>query len=310
MGAYIDRTGMVFGYLTVLKRKDNQNGQKVKWECRCQCGEIVEKRSDALNKTSMCKNCASLVAKGALLDPLGNIHPQIIDERGKKYNKLTVLELDFDKNKDKERGGIFWKCQCDCGKYKTVNASDLRKGVVASCGCLHIKEEKIGSKYGNLTIIKRIENSIAGKARYLCRCDCGNSCEVAGSDLRNGQQFSCGCLKSKGELNITKLLLQHSLSYKKEVKFATCKDKKELPFDFQIFINDNDFYLIEFDGKQHFSDTLAWSSFSFEKTKKHDEIKNEWCKENNIPLIRIPYTHLNDLCIEDLLLKTSQFLIH
>ena len=31
-------------------------------------------------------------------------------------------------------------------------------------------------------------------------------------------------------------------------------------------------------------------------------------KENNIPLIRIPYTHLNKLCLEDLLLETSNFL--
>jgi hypothetical protein len=27
----------------------------------------------------------------------------------------------------------------------------------------------------------------------------------------------------------------------------------------------------------------------YEKTKKHDEIKNEWCKQNNIKLIRISY---------------------
>jgi hypothetical protein len=38
-------------------------------------------------------------------------------------------------------------------------------------------------------------------------------------------------------------------------------------------------------------------------------IKNQWCKENNIPLIRIPYTHLKDLSIEDLILETSKFKI-
>jgi len=38
-------------------------------------------------------------------------------------------------------------------------------------------------------------------------------------------------------------------------------------------------------------------------------IKNQWCKNNNIPLIRIPYTHLEDLRLEDLLLETSQFII-
>jgi len=38
-------------------------------------------------------------------------------------------------------------------------------------------------------------------------------------------------------------------------------------------------------------------------------IKNQWCKENNIPLIRIPYTHLKDLQIKDLMLETTKFLI-
>ena len=49
---------------------------------------------------------------------------------------------------------------------------------------------------------------------------------------------------------------------------------------------------------------------SYLKTKELDEYKNQWCKENNIPLIRISYTHLNDLCIEDLLLETTKFLIN
>ena len=43
--------------------------------------------------------------------------------------------------------------------------------------------------------------------------------------------------------------------------------------------------------------------------QERDTYKNQWCKENNIPLIRIPYTHLNDLCLEDLLLETSKFII-
>ena len=41
---------------------------------------------------------------------------------------------------------------------------------------------------------------------------------------------------------------------------------------------------------------------------KEKAIKNQWCKDNNIPLIRIPYTHLNNLCIEDLILETSKFI--
>lgn len=45
--------------------------------------------------------------------------------------------------------------------------------------------------------------------------------------------------------------------------------------------------MIEYDGEQHY-----WAVFgekSFQNTLKHDEIKNNYCKENNIPLLRIPY---------------------
>ena len=78
-----------------------------------------------------------------------------------------------------------------------------------------------------------------------------------------------------------------------------------MPFDFYI---DNK-YIIEYDGKQHYDPKYAWNSFQYEQTKNHDEMKTQWCKKNNIPLIRIPYTHLNELCLDDLKLETSKFII-
>ena len=53
------------------------------------------------------------------------------------------------------------------------------------------------------------------------------------------------------------------------------------------------------DGKQHFNDTDGWEDF--EKLKYRDKFKNQWCKDNNIILIRIPYWHFNNIKIEDLL---------
>ena len=44
-------------------------------------------------------------------------------------------------------------------------------------------------------------------------------------------------------------------------------------------------------------------------TREHDNFKNKWCKENNIPLIRIPYTHYNELSIKDIMLETSKFIV-
>ena len=41
-----------------------------------------------------------------------------------------------------------------------------------------------------------------------------------------------------------------------------------------------------------------------------DDYKNQWCKDNNIPLIRIPYLYINNLYIEDLKLDASKFIIN
>ena len=70
-----------------------------------------------------------------------------------------------------------------------------------------------------------------------------------------------------------------------------------------------DFYLpekniaIEYDGVQHFKQGNGCydNQEKIQKTKEHDEIKNKYCKLNNICLIRIPYSHFDNLTIEDLL---------
>ena len=51
------------------------------------------------------------------------------------------------------------------------------------------------------------------------------------------------------------------------------------------------------------------SIFPFELIQYRDLFKNKWCKENKIPLIRIPYTHLNKITIKDLKLESSIFLM-
>ena len=73
-------------------------------------------------------------------------------------------------------------------------------------------------------------------------------------------------------------------------------------FDFYI----NDKYLIEYDGEQHFY-KASNDRYNFKETQKRDYYKNQWCKENNIPLIRIPYTAYETLSIEDLLLETTKY---
>lgn len=51
-----------------------------------------------------------------------------------------------------------------------------------------------GQKFNKLTVLSKVQNLSSKKARWLCKCDCGNFTEVSGDNLRNGSVKSCGCL--------------------------------------------------------------------------------------------------------------------
>ena len=160
-------------------------------------------------------------------------------------------------------------------------------------------------KIGKWTILYKTEKRNAGGSVYWhCKCDCGREKDVLGVSLRQHRSLSCGLHNniSKGNVKISEILDEANINYTIEQTFPDCKDKKELPFDFYI----NNQYLIEYDGEQHFKKD---SVFDYEYIHKHDLIKNEWCKKNKIPLIRIPYTHYDKLQLNDLKLETSNFII-
>lgn len=50
-------------------------------------------------------------------------------------------------------------------------------------------------RFGRLLVISRAENTNGGKARWLCKCDCGNTATVSSDSLRSGHTSSCDCLR-------------------------------------------------------------------------------------------------------------------
>ena len=161
-----------------------------------------------------------------------------------------------------------------------------------------------GQHFGKWTVMYKTEKRNTGGVIYWhCQCECGREKDVLGTSLRQGKSLSCGLHSniSKGNAKIAELLDEANIDYEVEKTFKDCIDKKELPFDFYV----NNQYLIEYDGKQHFDKETI---FDYEYTHNHDLIKSKWCKNNNIPLIRIPYTEYDNLKLEDLLLETSKFI--
>ena len=79
-----------------------------------------------------------------------------------------------------------------------------------------------------------------------------------------------------------------------------------MPFDFYV----NESYLIEYDGQQRFKSIEVFGGQTrFKVTQETDKFKNNWALANNIPLIRIPYTALQTLTLQDICIETSKYLI-
>ena len=102
---------------------------------------------------------------------------------------------------------------------------------------------------------------------------------------------NCKDTESIGERRIRNFLELNNILFEQEKWFSDCRDIKPLPFD--LYLPDYN-TIIEFDGEQHYKQGhFTHSNLLY--TRKHDAIKNEYCKNNNIALIRIPYWDLNNI---------------
>jgi len=95
------------------------------------------------------------------------------------------------------------------------------------------------------------------------------------------------CIQSHGEQQIEIYLNNNNYIFKHQKKFKDCIYKNYLFFDFYLPEYN---CCIEYDGKQHFEAISYFGGIkAFEENLIRDKIKNEYCKNNNIHLIRISY---------------------
>lgn len=150
-----------------------------------------------------------------------NLHKKCFNDlTGKKFGKLTVLNIDH-----REGKVYFWKCKCDCGNYTVVRSAVLNNGHTKSCGCAHKKallKDLIGMKFGKLTVMSYSHQE--GKNHFWnCECDCGSKIIANGKTMRAGNKTSCGCAKRKINLKARK----YDLSNKKFGKLTAIEPRNK-----------------------------------------------------------------------------------
>lgn len=254
----------------------------------------------------------------------------------KEYNLLVinpVLSKEWDYNKNKKRPEdflpnsdqkIWWQC-CNNPKHKWEAPISRRNGGRKS-NCPYCAG-KLPSEDYNLLVYnpelckewdykknkKKPEDYTPGsnkKVWWICK-DCEFNWQA---DISNRNYSGNGCPRcseSKGEKQLDIILTKYNILHDSQYTFDDLIGTGGglLKFDVPIFWDEektNLRMLIEYDGKQHFEWIKGMmTKKAFEKLQIHDELKNQYCKNNNIKLLRIPYWDFDN--IENILKKEGIF---
>ena len=298
----VDLTNKRFGKLLVVEMLHGVvcgNRKRTKCLCDCDCGNKYIADAEKL-KSGRTISCGCDSRQRA-------IEKNRKDLTGMRFGRLVVLEMLWDNKPTSAR------CVCDCGNITIVINTGLTSGKTKSCGCLqkdiasdlNTKDwSGFVSKHG-IRLIKQSYRNNKNQWIWECRCGlCDDTFFALPAKIASGHTTSCGCrTKSSKEQYIKSILEVNNIDFVEQYRIPSCKDKYTLPFDFAIFKDDKLICLIEYDGKQHFEPIKIFGGESgFNDTTHRDSIKNDFCKNNNLTLLRLPY-YLTDDEIEDKILN-------
>ena len=183
------------------------------------------------------------------------------------------------------------------------------------CGRIVFKEKMKASKDKVINDIEsKNNNKLLNPDEYInaitpnLNIKCGTCKNIFTTSRNNysknvtGKCPNCN-VNSIGEYYIAKILDKYNIGYIRQHKFDDCRDKKPLPFDFYLPSYN---MCIEFDGQGHRK--IIYDEKTLYSALLHDGMKNNYCKWNNITLLRISYLEGNN--IEQILLKTLHLFPH
>lgn len=186
MSSRAQLTGQTFGKLKVLGRGEDyispSGSHLLRWKCLCECGNTINATTSQLKRGLSSCGCIS----------------RREDLTAKRFGKLLVQYSVDDYVSPKGFHMSKWHCVCDCGNEIDVIGMSLKNGDTRSCG--HCEKNKklnhnfidySGKLFGDLSVVRKIENSHPPK--YLCRCSCGREIEVLQKYLTSGKKTHCGC---------------------------------------------------------------------------------------------------------------------
>lgn len=276
-------------------------------KCQCGCGEIFNKLWENLYGKVYCE-CNKCT----------------LQKRGKNHRKDKQSAFDFfEKNGYKilEKPQEFLRNQ-----YIEVENAEGYRGFISYSRLLsgrniavfdirtnkknYIYNANIWAKNNNIktTVIGFCDDKKWTTQGILCKCECGKKFVTSIASFQNGKIRCDVCSQSVSsyEYIVKKFLEDKQIDYIYQYRINSCKDILPLPFDFYLKEQQK---LIEVDGEGHYKpchfNQIGYedSLKTYEITKKHDEIKNNYCKQYNIPLLRIAYWQIIDNSFQEIIIQ-------
>ena len=289
---FIEEIGNINPNIEVLSK---YKGDKNKVKCKCKIdGNEFEMIANNILRGQGCPECG---LKSRALKRTKS-HEIFVGEVFEINPNIKILEK-------YTHSGIKIKVQCKIdGHIWNVRPSDLIKGRgCPKCGKRSMKskttlsddifKEKLLKINPDINVIGQYKNS---KSYIKCECKIdGHIWNVRPNNLLRGSRCPKCANKSKGEIAIRKFCIDNFISYQEQYTFGDCKQKRKLRYDFALFNQDSCVAVLEYQGQQHYSAIdfagkgEEWANEEFKRTQKRDQIKRDYCLNNNIPLIEIPY---------------------
>lgn len=270
------------GYELISKE---YKGAKEKITLKCPNGHIYDTDFHGFkNKGSRCRKCSDKKRK-------------LTYDYVKKYIESHGYKLI---SKEYRNAKENLEVECPKGHIYDVNYSNFKSGKRCPyCNGKHkyTKEEMLSyfQSEGYEVLSSEYEDT---SSRLIVKCNHGHIYDTTFLNFKNGKRCP-ECKNFKGELKVEEILKEYDIEFKKQYKFKNCKFKRHLPFDFYIPKYN---LLIEYDGKQHYEISEYFGGYEgFIDTKIRDTIKNIYCKEHRLELLRISYKDFKN--IENILIN-------
>lgn len=259
------------------------------------CGHEYKVKPNNIISGKQCPNCMKIKSSMNRRTSHEEFEVKLKNKLGEKFTLLSKYEKATELIKVKHNSE-----NCNYYEFETTPVNLLHRHSCPKCSfpsryTTEYFKEIIKDKYGEeFEVLSEVNN--AKQSVVIRHNTCGKEINTHAHSLLY-RDYECGyCIdnSSKGERRVREYLDDIGFQYIEQLRFDDCKYKKRLSFDFALYKNDELFCLIEFDGKQHY-ETIEYfgGEEGLKSIQLRDSIKNKYCYDKNIRLLRIPYWEYN-----------------